>query len=158
MKSKIYSQMLSELPHYWTDYELTNLSQTAAYLFQNLPGLNWVGFYLKVGNQLRLGPFQGKPACMDIQMGRGVCGTAAQNRQTIIVPDVHQFSDHIVCDSASNSEIVIPLIKNGEILGVLDLDSPHFNHFDFQDAQALEKLVNQLILKTNFKNSYTNIS
>jgi L-methionine (R)-S-oxide reductase len=152
MKTKIYEQIISELPHYWTDYNLTNLSQTAAIIYQTLPGLNWVGFYLKKGNQLRLGPFQGKPACMDIEMGRGVCGTAAKLRQTMIVPDVHQFADHITCDSASNSEIVVPIIDKGEVLGVLDLDSPHFSHFDYLDAQSLEKIVSLLILKTSFKN------
>ncbi len=148
MKTKIYQQILSELPHFWTDYYLTNLSQTAAMIYQTLPGLNWVGFYLKNGDQLRLGPYQGKPACMDIQMGRGVCGTSAKLRQTLIVPDVHQFIDHIACDSASNSEIVIPMIYQGQLLGVLDLDSPHLNHFDYVDAQNLQVLVSDMLKKS----------
>lgn len=147
-KTQIYAELLVELPHFWTDYYWTNLSQTAAMIYQNIPGLNWVGFYLKQGEQLRLGPFQGKPACMDIAMGRGVCGTAALQRQTLIVPDVHKFADHIACDSASQSEIVVPLILRGELLGVLDLDSPHLNHFDHRDAHALEFLVSELLYKS----------
>ncbi len=147
-KPKIYDEIRSEAPHFWTDYPVTNLSQTAALLFEKLPGLNWVGFYLKEGDQLRLGPFCGKPACMDIQMGRGVCGKAAKEKRTLVVPNVHDFSDHIVCDTASNSEIVIPLIVRGQVIGVLDLDSPHYSHFDHVDALHLEGLVQSLINKT----------
>ncbi|MDQ1310492.1 MAG: L-methionine (R)-S-oxide reductase, partial [Pseudomonadota bacterium] len=105
---------------------LANAANLAALLFWSLPQLNWAGFYLvEPGRgELLLGPFQGKPACVRIPIGRGVCGTAAARRETVVVPDVHAFPGHIACDSASNSEIVVPIVRDGELLGVLDLDSP----------------------------------
>lgn len=126
---------------------IANLANTSALLFTNLPQLNWAGFYLlNSPKELVLGPFQGKPACVRIALGRGVCGTAAAERRTVLVPNVHEFPGHIACDSASNSEIVLPLIRaNGELLGVLDLDSPVLERFDVIDQQGLEQIVRTLL-------------
>jgi GAF domain-containing protein len=124
---------------------IANLANTAALLWQELPDINWAGFYLLKDNELVLGPFQGKPACVRIPMGKGVCGTAAQQRASIVVPNVHEFEGHIACDTASNSEIVIPLIKNGVLLGVLDIDSPMLERFDSADRAALESIVTILL-------------
>jgi len=124
---------------------LANMANSAAMLFHMLPQLNWAGFYLLKGNELVLGPFQGKPACVRIAMGRGVCGTAAQRRETIVVPDVHQFPGHIACDDASQSEIVVPLIKESRLIGVMDLDSPVVARFDEVDAKGLEEVARILL-------------
>lgn len=120
---------------------IANLSNTAALLNQFLPNINWVGFYLLEEDELVLGPFQGLPACVRIPFGRGVCGTSLAQNKTIVVEDVHQFPGHIACDAASRSEIVIPLHKDGEIFGVLDIDSPITNRFSSIDQQGLETLV-----------------
>jgi GAF domain-containing protein len=122
---------------------VANAANLAALLFWSLPQLNWAGFYLVEPRRgdLLLGPFQGKPACVRIPVGRGVCGTAAARRETVVVPDVHAFPGHIACDSASNSEIVVPILRDGELLGVLDLDSPVPSRFDDADARGLEALV-----------------
>lgn len=120
--------------------QIANAANLAALIWHGMPDLNWAGFYRFDGRELVLGPFQGKPACVRIAMGKGVCGTAALRRQTIIVPDVHQFEGHIACDSASNSEIVVPLMQDDVLHGVLDLDSPMFNRFDDEDRQGLEAL------------------
>jgi GAF domain-containing protein len=117
---------------------LANAANLSACLYQSLPDLNWVGFYFLHKGELLLGPFQGKVACVRIAMGRGVCGTAAQRRETIIVPDVHAFPGHIACDAASRSEIVVPLMRRDRLLGVLDLDSPRPARFDGEDAAGLE--------------------
>jgi L-methionine (R)-S-oxide reductase len=119
---------------------IANAANLSALLYHSLPDLNWAGFYLYKGGELVVGPFQGKPACVRIAMGKGVCGTAAAERQTILVANVHEFPGHIACDSASNSEIVVPLIKHERLLGVLDLDSPLFARFDDQDAEGLNEL------------------
>jgi GAF domain-containing protein len=119
---------------------VANWANAAALLWHSLPDLNWAGFYRLVGDELVLGPFQGKPACVRIQLGKGVCGTAAATRKTVLVPDVEKFPGHIACDAASRSEIVLPLVKNGELLGVLDLDSPKLNRFDAADQAGLEKI------------------
>ena len=126
---------------------IANLANTSALLFTSLPQLNWAGFYLlNSPKELVLGPFQGKPACVRIALGRGVCGTAAAERRTVLVPNVHEFPGHIACDSDSNSEIVLPLIRaNGELLGVLDLDSPVLERFDAIDQQGLERIVRTLL-------------
>ena len=119
-------------------------------LYWSLPDLNWVGFYLveaKSGDLL-VGPFQGKPACVRIPLGRGVCGTAAAERRTVVVKDVHEFPGHIACDSASNSEVVVPVISAGRLIGVLDLDSPVPGRFDEVDAEGLEKLVEVFVAAT----------
>jgi GAF domain-containing protein len=122
---------------------VANAANFAALLFWSLPQLNWAGFYLVEPRRgdLLLGPFQGKPACVRIPIGRGVCGNAAARRETVVVPDVHAFPGHIACDSASNSEIVVPVVRDGELLGVLDLDSPVPARFDDADARGLEALV-----------------
>jgi GAF domain-containing protein len=124
---------------------IANCANTAALLWHSLPDLNWAGFYRLVDDQLVLGPFQGKPACVRIQLGKGVCGTAATTRQTVLLPDVHQFPGHIACDAASNSEIVVPLALDGRLLGVLDLDSPKLNRFDATDQAGLEKIAATLL-------------
>jgi len=124
---------------------LANAANMAALLNQSLPGLNWAGFYFLQDQELVLGPFQGKVACVRIPMGKGVCGTAAAARRTTIVPDVHLFAGHIACDSASRSEIVVPLVQQGRVLGVLDLDSPQLARFDTDDAAGLEAAVALLL-------------
>jgi GAF domain. len=124
---------------------IANLSNATAILNQYLDRINWVGFYLFDGKDLVLGPFQGLPACVRIPPGKGVCGTAAAKRETIVVPDVEQFPGHIVCDPNSRSEIVVPMIKDGQLLGVLDIDSPVKNRFDEEDAKILEEFVGTLV-------------
>jgi GAF domain-containing protein len=119
---------------------IANLANAAALIFAQVPDLNWAGFYLARGNELVLGPFQGKPACVRIPVGRGVCGTAAERRRSIVVPDVHVFPGHIACDGASNAEIVVPLLRAQELVGVLDLDSPSRGRFDDVDREGLERL------------------
>jgi GAF domain-containing protein len=120
---------------------IANAANTSALLFQSLPDVNWVGFYIAEGDQLVLGPFQGKPACARIPFGKGVCGTAAVRCETLIVPDVNRFAGHIACDTASQSEIVIPLLNWGRVLGVLDIDSAILNRFDEEDEEGLESVV-----------------
>ena len=119
-------------------HKIANLANASALLWDSLSTINWAGFYLLEGDRLILGPFQGKPACIEIPVGRGVCGTAVAEDRTVLVPDVHNFPGHIACDSASESEIVIPLRKGGQILGVLDIDSPIKNRFDETDRLGLE--------------------
>ncbi len=120
---------------------VANAAQFSAFLFHELGDLNWAGFYLNKGEQLVLGPFQGKVACVRIPFGRGVCGAAASSRQTQRVEDVHAFPGHIACDSASNSELVVPLVKDGRLIGVLDLDSPSTARFSPDDQAGVERLV-----------------
>ncbi len=119
---------------------IANAANCASLLFHSLPDLNWAGFYLLRNGELVLGPFQGEPACVRIAIGKGVCGTAAEIRQTVVVSDVHEFPGHIACDSKSNSEIVVPLIRHQELIGVLDLDSPSLARFDDEDAQGLNEV------------------
>ncbi|GGM27945.1 hypothetical protein GCM10009425_43120 [Pseudomonas asuensis] len=119
---------------------IANASQFSAFIFHELPDLNWAGFYLCKDEELVLGPFQGKVACVRIPFGRGVCGAAAQTRETQRVEDVHAFAGHIACDSASNSELVIPLVKNDQLIGVLDLDSPSLGRFSPDDQRGIERL------------------
>ena len=129
-----FSALTEDVP-----YEIANLSNASALLWQELPDINWAGFYKMTDGALVLYPFQGKPACIRIAVGKGVCGTAVAEDRTQLVPDVHQFPGHIACDSASNSEIVVPLRKNGEILGVLDIDSPSIGRFSEEDKAGLEE-------------------
>jgi len=129
-----------------------NAANLASLIFHSLPELNWAGFYWLKGRELVLGPFQGKPACVRIQMGRGVCGTAARERHTILVPDVNAFPGHIACDSASASEIVVPLVKDGRLIGVLDLDSPQPRRFEEADAAGLEALARIFLEATDLDN------
>ena len=129
---------------------ISNLANTSALINAHMPRINWVGFYLVHGNELVLGPFQGQPACLKIPMGKGVCGTAAEKRETVVVPDVHQYPGHIACDSRSNSEIVVPVVSDGRLIGVLDVDSPDFNRFNQEDRAALETVVRELVSRTKF--------
>lgn len=122
-------------------YEIANLANASALLWQEIPDINWAGFYKMEDGGLVLGPFQGKPACIRIPVGRGVCGTAVAEDKTQLVSDVHQFPGHIACDGASNSEIVVPIHVNGKIWGVLDIDSPYFGRFTEEDKEGLEKFV-----------------
>jgi L-methionine (R)-S-oxide reductase len=119
---------------------IANAANTAALLFDALPDINWAGFYFLRDGELVVGPFQGKPACVRIPLGKGVCGTAAASRKTIVVRDVHEFPGHIACDAASQSEIVVPLLRGSELLGVLDIDSPSVGRFDDADRRGIERL------------------
>lgn len=122
------------------DYNMSNLANASALIWDQLDDINWAGFYIMDDGLLKLGPFQGKVACTRIQVGKGVCGTAVSEDSTQLVYDVHKFPGHIACDSASNSEIVVPLHKNGEIYGVLDIDSPSIGRFTEEDREGLEAL------------------
>ena len=141
-KSNLYNQLADEATHLLEEDRdlIANAANFTALLYHALPDINWLGFYFLKNGELIVGPFQGKPACVRIPMGKGVCGTAAQRRETIVVPDVNAFPGHIACDSASRSEIVVPLIKNGRLLGVLDVDSPSLARFDEEDRAGLERL------------------
>ena len=127
------SALLEDVPH-----KIANLANASALLWNELSDLNWAGFYLTEGETLVLGPFQGKPACVEIPFGKGVCGTAAARRQTVRVENVHEFPGHIACDCASNSEIVVPIVVGGAVVGVLDIDSPLFGRFTAEDQAGLE--------------------
>jgi L-methionine (R)-S-oxide reductase len=146
-RAGVYHELQRQLAALFVDERngLANAANMSALLFETLPGLNWAGFYFLQAGELVVGPFQGKVACVRIALGEGVCGTAAQRRETVIVPDVHAFPGHIACDGASRSEIVVPLIKNERLLGVLDLDSPHLARFDQADAVGLSAAVSVLL-------------
>lgn len=151
-KAEIYEELVRQtrgLLHGERDL-VANAANVAALIWQLVPDLNWAGFYFLKDDELVLGPFQGKPACVRIAMGKGVCGTAAARRETVLVEDVHAFPGHIACDSASNSELVVPLITGGRVLGVLDLDSPLFSRFDVEDRRAFEALVAAFVEGTDF--------
>ena len=147
LKTELYDQLASQLSSLLAGERdlIANAANFSSLIFYSLPDLNWAGFYFLQNNELLLGPFQGRPACVRIALGQGVCGTAAARRATTIVPDVHEFPGHIACDSASNSEIVIPLLKGERLIGVLDLDSPLVGRFDDEDAAGLETLVRILL-------------
>lgn len=142
-KAVNYSLLLQQLRALTEDvpYETANLANASALLWQTLPDINWAGFYKMEKGELVLGPFQGKPACVRISVGRGVCGTAVAEDRVQLVYNVHDFPGHIACDSASNSEIVLPIHKNGEIWGVLDIDSPFIGRFTQEDRAGLEQVV-----------------
>lgn len=129
---------------------LANLANVAAAIYEHVPNLNWAGFYLMRGGELVLGPFQGQPACVRIAVGRGVCGTAAATKVSQVVPDVRQFEGHIACDSRSLSEVVVPIIVDGEVVGVLDLDSASLRNFDIEDRRALETIVRDLVPRVDW--------
>jgi L-methionine (R)-S-oxide reductase len=131
---------------------IANMANMSALIFQELENINWAGFYLKKGDELVLGPFQGKAACVRIPWGKGVCGTAAHTQESMLVKNVHEFPGHIACDSASNSELVVPVIYKNEVKAVFDLDSPLIGRFTDDDKQAIERLVNIFILHTHFYN------
>ena len=130
---------------------LPSLSNCSALLWEHLKDINWAGFYLLKGDTLYLGPFQGKVACTVIPMGRGVCGACAKSLQVQLVPNVHEFPGHIACDGASNSEIVLPLMVEGQLVGVMDIDSPVFSRFDEEDAQGLQQICRMLAENINWK-------
>jgi L-methionine (R)-S-oxide reductase len=129
---------------------VANAANLSALIWQIVPDLNWAGFYFMKKGELVLGPFQGKPACVRIPVGKGVCGGAVAQRESLLVRDVHAFPGHIACDAASNSELVVPLIKNGRVHGVLDLDSPKLGRFDEVDQKGFERLVSLFVAATDF--------
>src|ERR1051325_11383509 len=142
-KPKLYASLVAQLLSLLKvehDF-IANAANFSALLFNSLPNVNWAGFYFLQGDELVLGPFQGNPACVRLPLGKGVCGVAAQQCETIIVPNVHEFPGHIACDVASNAAIVVPLFDGERLLGVLDLDSPTIGRFDDQDAEGLNELV-----------------
>jgi L-methionine (R)-S-oxide reductase len=145
-KAELYRDILSALDALTADEPdaVANMANAAALIWQYLPDLNWAGFYRLVEGELVLGPFQGKPACIRIALGKGVCGTAAATQTTQVVADVHAFPGHIACDADSRSELVVPLVRGGKVLGVLDLDSPHAARFDGDDAAGCEALAAML--------------
>ena len=155
-KGELYDQLAAQLSSLLAGERdlIANAANFSSLIFHSLPDLNWAGFYFAKDGELVLGPFQGKPACVRIRIGQGVCGTAAATRATTTVPNVHEFPGHIACDSASNSEIVVPLIKNEELIGVLDLDSPSPARFDEEDAIGLNRLVAILVESTEFGNRF----
>lgn len=132
------------------DYWLANLANASALLYNQLDDINWAGFYLLKGRELVLGPFQGKPACVRIKVGKGVCGTAVAEDRICLVPDVHKFPGHIACDPASRSEIVVPIRIDSKIVGVLDIDSPQLNRFGENERKVLEEFVEILQSETDF--------
>ena len=145
MKSS-YSTLIKQSRALFKDKKdlIANMANLSALLFENLKKINWVGFYRLISNQLVLGPFQGKPACIRIAIGDGVCGICVEKKTTIIVPNVHEFKGHIFCDSASNSEIVVPLFKNDQVIGVLDIDSLIYDRFNIDDKIGLETIAKLL--------------
>lgn len=149
-KSELYASLAQQLTGLLEGERdpIANAANMSALIYQLLPDLNWAGFYFMRGPELVLGPFQGKVACVRIAVGRGVCGTAVARKSSIVVPDVEAFPGHIACDGASRSELVVPLIGDGGVLGVLDLDSPHPNRFDEGDREGCERLV-QIYLKAS---------
>jgi len=151
-KTELYRELAAALTGLLGDERdlIANAANTAALLFMTLPDLNWAGFYFLRGGELVLGPFQGKPACVRIAVGQGVCGTAAQTQRAVLVPDVHEFAGHIACDVASASELVVPLIAQGRLRGVLDLDSPVKGRFDQQDQRGIEAIAAYLVAASDW--------
>jgi L-methionine (R)-S-oxide reductase len=141
-KDALYQQICEQLQELLGNEKnfVANAANTAALLLQSLPGINWAGFYIAEDDQLVLGPFQGKPACVRIPFGKGVCGTAAAERKTIVVPDVSKFPGYIACDPTTRSEIAVPLLNWGKLLGVLDIDSPDLNRFEDEDRDGIESI------------------
>lgn len=144
-KDRFYRELTQEMGGLLDLDRIANLANAAALLFNQLPDLNWAGFYLFDGKVLVLGPFQGQTACVRIPLSKGVCGAAARERKVQIVDDVERFPGHIACDAASKSEIVIPLVKNGELIGVMDLDSPKLSRFDEGDREGLQSFADELL-------------
>ena len=152
-KSQLYSDLAASLESLLAGEKdpLANLANASALLAQALDNINWCGFYLLRGEDLVLGPFQGKPACVRIPLGKGVCGKAALSRQTLLVPDVTAFPDHIACDAASRSEIVVPILEGQTLRGVLDIDSPQLARFDEEDRKGLERFVQTVAHRVDWK-------
>ncbi len=149
-KAELYEALAAQLSSLLAgEHDLiANAANFSSLIFHSLPDLNWAGFYFAKDGELVLGPFQGQPACVRIKIGQGVCGAGAAKCETMIVPNVHEFPGYITCDSASNSEIVVPLAKGERLIGVLDLDSPLLSRFDEEDAAGLERLVRILLAST----------
>ena len=147
IKSELYRDLAAQLPALLAGEAdlIANAANAASLIYHGLPDVNWAGFYFRKGAELVLGPFQGKPACVRIPIGKGVCGTAAARGATVLVPDVHDFPGHIACDPDSHSELVVPLIDDGAVLGVLDLDSPLLARFDELDREGCEQLVTSFV-------------
>jgi GAF domain-containing protein len=141
-KTEFYRRVVKDTRALMADERdpVANAANVTAVLYHELPSVNWAGFYFLRRHELVLGPFQGKPACVRIPLGKGVCGTAAQKGLTVLVPNVHEFPGHIACDAASRSEIVVPLVQDGRLVGVLDLDSPELGRFDDEDRRGLEEV------------------
>ena len=141
-KTEFYRDLAAQLTGLLGDERdrIANAANMSAFLFMSVPDLNWAGFYFMQDGELVVGPFQGKPACVRIAVGAGVCGTAVAQRRSILVEDVHAFPGHIACDAGSESELVVPLVKDSAIIGVVDLDSPRLAHFDAEDQAGMEKL------------------
>jgi L-methionine (R)-S-oxide reductase len=154
-KPELYRQLAEALAGLLGDERdlIVNTANTASLLFMMLPDVNWAGFYFRRGQELVLGPFQGKPACVRIAIGQGVCGAAAARRASVLVRDVHEFPGHIACDAASASELVVPLIVNGEVVGVLDIDSPVTGRFDEDDRAGIEHVAATMVGATEWKAS-----
>ena len=150
-KRDLYEQLAAQLSSLLAGERdlIANAANFSSLIFHSLPDLNWAGFYFERDGELVLGPFQGKPACVRIKIGQGVCGAGAAKCETVIVPNVHEFPGHIACDSASISEMVVPLLKDSRLIGVLDLDSPSVARFDREDARGLEDLVRILLSSVN---------
>jgi GAF domain-containing protein len=150
-KTDLYDQLAAQLSSLLAGERdlIANAANFSSLVFHSLPDLNWAGFYFEKDGELVLGPFQGQPACVRIKIGQGVCGAGAAKCETVIVPNVHEFPGHIACDSASNSEIVVPLMKGARLIGVLDLDSPIASRFDQEDARGLESLAGILLASVN---------
>jgi len=150
-KTEFYQDLAAQLTGLLGDERnrIANAANMSAFLFMSVPDLNWAGFYFMQDGGLIVGPFQGKPACVRIAVGDGVCGTAVKEGRTILVENVHEFPGHIACDAGSESELVVPLFKNGEIIGVLDLDSPRLARFDAEDQAGMEKLAEIFVTASN---------
>lgn len=150
-KTQLYAELVQETQALLEGESdlIANLANTSALIWNKLPDINWSGFYMCKGEELVLGPFQGKPACVRIPIGRGVCGAAAKTLQPQVVADVHEFEGHIACDMASNSEIVLPIMANGELMGVLDIDSPQTGRFDEEDLSGLKQVVSAVEASIN---------
>ena len=146
-KAELYDQLASQVSSLLAGERdlIANAANFSSLIYHSLPDLNWAGFYFEKDGELVLGPFQGKPACVRIKVGQGVCGAGAAKCETVIVADVHEFPGHIACDSASNSEIVVPLMKDSRLIGVLDLDSPIIGRFDTEDRIGLERLAKRFL-------------
>lgn len=150
-RDAFYRELLGEIQGMLEKTWYTNLANASAALMAHLPRINWVGFYLMSGGELVLGPFQGLPACLRIPLGKGVCGTAAATRKSVLVEDVHAFPGHIACDARSRSEIVIPLLHEGKLIGVLDVDSPELARFNDSDRQGLERIAVLLARESSWR-------
>ena len=150
-KTELYESLASQLNGLLEKERdfVANMANAASLIYHTLPEVNWAGFYLLKDDELVVGPFQGKPACTRIALGKGVCGKAAEGRRTIVVENVHEFPGHIACDAASNAEIVVPIIHTGRLIGVLDLDSPVPGRFDAEDKAGLEMLIEDFVRLTD---------